>query len=287
MQVKPGMIGQELLHAFAFMGGQVVHDDVNIPPSGLSHHDVGQERDELLAGMARRGFADDGAGLGVEGCIQREGAMPIVFKPVAFSASRRQGQDRVEPVEGLDMGFLVHAEDRGVLRGIHVKPNNVSGLRFKVWIIRRHVPGEPVRLQTGPFPDPRHHHVADAQLPGELAAAPVGRTIRWRLPCPRQNPCFRAGGALRHGPTAMAGIQPAQPGFQKPLLPAAHIPGIALDGLLNHRVGVPRVEHQEHPRPAHVFRPEGPRPHSSFQFASLLGGEVNNGEVWHASHHSR
>lgn len=53
----------------------------------LAHH-LAEEVHELVAGVAGRRFAVNLAGLYVERGIQRESAVSIVFKPMAFDASR-------------------------------------------------------------------------------------------------------------------------------------------------------------------------------------------------------
>src|SRR5258708_2239216 len=50
-----------------------------------------------------------------------------------------------------------------------------------------------MRFKPGARPHPGHHHVANTQFCGQLAAAPVGRPVAWSAPGPFQNLCFQAG----------------------------------------------------------------------------------------------
>jgi hypothetical protein len=45
------------------------------------------------------------------------GAVPVVLEAVAFGASRRERQDGIETIQGLNGGLLIDAEHGGVLRG--------------------------------------------------------------------------------------------------------------------------------------------------------------------------
>src|SRR5437588_12404630 len=65
--------------------------------AGLIDHNVCEERGELGRGVPRSGFAEHLAGLGVEGGVQRQGAVAKVLKAVPFGASRGQRQNLSEP----------------------------------------------------------------------------------------------------------------------------------------------------------------------------------------------
>ena len=98
--------------------------------------------------------------------------MAIVFKTVALQPPGRQWQHRIKPVQGLDGGLFVHAKHRRMLRRFDVQSDNIGRLSLKVGVVGGHVAFDPMGLKPGALPDPRHHHVADAQVAGQLAAAP-------------------------------------------------------------------------------------------------------------------
>ena len=75
-----------------------------------------QEGHEFGRGVAGGRLAqDDLAGLGVEGGVQRERAVPVVLEAMALGASRRQRQHRVLAIQRLNRSLLIHAEHRRVL----------------------------------------------------------------------------------------------------------------------------------------------------------------------------
>ena len=109
--VEPGRIGRRevKLHArmalekigngLGFMRGEVVEDDVNLLPGPAQRHHFFQKSHEIAAGVAGRGFSVHPAGLGVQRGIQRKRAMTVVLKPVTLGSSRRERQNRIEPVQ--------------------------------------------------------------------------------------------------------------------------------------------------------------------------------------------
>ena len=40
--------------------------------------------------------------------------MAVILKAVPFGPSGRERQNRIEPIQGLDSAFLVHAENSGI-----------------------------------------------------------------------------------------------------------------------------------------------------------------------------
>ena len=109
--------------------------------------------------------------------------MTIVFKPVPFGASRRQGQHRIKAVQSLNGGLLIHAEHRRVLRRIHVQTNDVGRLLLKQRVVGSHVAIQPMRLETRLRPYSLHRGLTHPQRLGHLPARPMRRTVGWLLLC--------------------------------------------------------------------------------------------------------
>jgi hypothetical protein len=64
--------------------------------------------------MTGDGLAQHLAAAGVEGGVQGQSAVTVVFKAVTFQPSGRERQHRIEPVQGLNGRLLIDAEHRGV-----------------------------------------------------------------------------------------------------------------------------------------------------------------------------
>jgi hypothetical protein len=100
-------------------------------------------------------------------------AVPVVLEAVAFGASRRERQDGIETVQGLNGGLLLDAEHGRVLRRVQIEAEDVGGFAFELGIVAGHVAFQAVRLQARFLPNPMHGVFADAQRGGQFAATPV------------------------------------------------------------------------------------------------------------------
>src|ERR1035441_6793558 len=120
------MLVEELADRLSFVCGEIVEDDVNLLPRRAQGDYLLEKGDELAAGVAGGGVAGGAGGGGVEGPPQRERAgggierriqgeraVPVVLEAVAFGASRRERQEGIETVQGLNGGLLLDAEQIG------------------------------------------------------------------------------------------------------------------------------------------------------------------------------
>jgi len=54
---------------------------------------------------------------------------------VTLGSSRRERQNRIEPVQRLNRGFFIHTEDGGVLRRIQVQAKKLGSFAFELRIV--------------------------------------------------------------------------------------------------------------------------------------------------------
>ena len=143
-----------------------------------------------------------------------------------------------------------------MLRRCYVQPNNIGRLELKVRVVGGHIALDPMGLESGAPPHPRHHHMADAQMAGQFATTPVGGAVRRRSASPFQNLRLQRRGSFLHRPSTMARVQPGQPLSLEASLPATNIVGVATEQLANRQVGLclaPTTRSAApgaHPRPA-------------------------------------
>jgi len=52
--------------------------------------------------------------------------MAVVLKTVALDASRPEGQDRIEPVQGLNRGLFIHAEDGSMFGWVQIQADGAG-----------------------------------------------------------------------------------------------------------------------------------------------------------------
>src|SRR6185312_7691162 len=147
--------------------------------------------------------------------------MAVVLKAVPLGPPRGERQDRIEAIQSLDGGLLIHAENSCMLRRMQVQTNNVRGLLLEVRVIRSHIAIQPVGLEAVLAPHARDHHMRDTQVLGQLTGAPLCRAIRrLTLHRPFQNPSLQSWSERAGLLTGMATEKPRQTLLPKPLAPA-------------------------------------------------------------------
>lgn len=92
VQLDLRVLGEKRFDAPSLVRREVIRNHMNLLAVRLTGHQVGQECHELGRGMARDRLAQHLTRLGIERGVEREGAVTNVFKPMAFSPPRRQGQ---------------------------------------------------------------------------------------------------------------------------------------------------------------------------------------------------
>ena len=69
---------------------------------GLASEESFQKRDELCAGVPSAGLANDLTAAGMQRRVQRQRAVTVILKAVAFGSAWGQGQNGVQAVQRLD-----------------------------------------------------------------------------------------------------------------------------------------------------------------------------------------
>ena len=193
MQRQVWIIGKEAIHELGLVGGKVVHDEVDFLAGRLCGYDLFEKADKLLAGVAAGSASENLAAPGLEGGIKRESAVTEILEPMTLSPSRRGRPHRIEPVEGLDGGLFVHAEDGGMGWRGQIQSNDVGGFRFESWIVGSHEVAQLMRLQPVAPPDASDAHVPDAEFARQTTSAPVSAAVIGTAPRPLQHFGLRSG----------------------------------------------------------------------------------------------
>jgi len=122
-------------------------------------------------------LADDLAAGDVQGGEQVGGAAPFVVEAAPFGDAGQHREHRGGAFQGLDLGFLVHAEDDGVTRRVEVDADDVADLvdeeRVRGDLEGLGAPG----LQAEGPPDLLHAGRRDPDCAGELPLGPVSRSL--------------------------------------------------------------------------------------------------------------
>jgi len=76
------------------------------------------------------GLAHHLSGLGVEGRIQRQGAVTEILEAVKFGAPQGKGQHRIYAITSLNDRFFVNAKHRRVRGRVQIQADDVSPALF-------------------------------------------------------------------------------------------------------------------------------------------------------------
>jgi hypothetical protein len=264
--IEPGRIGgrvvqgevgiglEEFADAFGFMSREVIDDGVNGFARRLGGDQLAQKCDKLGAGVARSRFAKDLAVLGFQRGVEREGAMAEVFETVTLCPTRGERQHRIEPVESLNGALFIHAENRGVDRGLEIEPDDSGDFGFEIRVVACHVMTQAVRLESGASPNPHHARLTCAERLGQSAGAPVRGTVGGFAMQGRVNDArgeFLAPGSRLS--SAMAAEESRESFGGKAFAPQSHGIDAALLFCAEFAQGSTTGQSQDNSRPATVF----------------------------------
>ena len=173
--------GEPVADRLRLVGRVVVHDDVDLEVGRHVGLDVIQELAELRAAVAPVALSDDLACGDVKGCEQRGGALALVVMGAPLDLAGPQRQQGLGAIQGLNLRLLVHAENHGVLRRVHVQPDDVARLVHEVRVCRELEGLAPVRLKGKGSPDAIDRRRRIPRRLRHRARAPLGRVTRLLL----------------------------------------------------------------------------------------------------------
>src|SRR6476660_1962814 len=142
---------------------------------------------------------------------------------MTLGPSRRERQHRIEPVEGLDGGLFVHAEDGAMGWRGQIESDNVSGFRFESRIVGSREVAQPMRLQPVAPPDASDAHVPEAEFARQTTAAPLSAAVIGAASRPLQHFGLQSGRIGSCLTTAMLSHKTAQACLAEPIGPALNI----------------------------------------------------------------
>src|ERR1700746_3157873 len=129
--------GKPRLDLGSFVGGIVIHDDMDIEPFWDSSIDLFEEVQELGRPMTLVAFADDEPRGDIECSEQRGRAMAHVAVRATFGYTRHHRQDRLLAIERLDLALLIDAEDEGSVGRGKVQTDNIAHFVDEQRIVRQ------------------------------------------------------------------------------------------------------------------------------------------------------
>lgn len=217
------MLGQKREDSLGLMSGKVVHDDVDFLVGRLGGHYIDQKGNKLRAGVTGGGLSNHLAGAPIEGGVERESAVTVIFEAVAFGTAGRERQDRVEPVQGLNGALFIDRENSRVHWRVEVETDDIGRLGLEVRIVAGHIAPEAMGLKTSLAPDLRDMRLGGSQFSGQTAGAPLGGfPAGFAVQSPVDDPCFELL-AARSGLTApMPAVESSESILAETLPPQTH-----------------------------------------------------------------
>lgn len=277
MPLEPGS------HPRMLVGSIIVHDQMQTQFGRRLAVDPLEEPDEFLVPVPRHAVADHFPIEHAQGCEQGGRAIALVVVRHCPTPAFLQRKARLGAIEGLDLAFLVDAQDQGLVRGIEVEPNHIVELLDKLLVPADLEGPDEMGLEVVSLPDTPNRSLAETLCLGHAPRAPVGRS-RW---CGVQRgldhyPDFACGDAWDTAGARRVLFQTRQAEGQKPLSPELHrgpgdfqSPGNVLTG---GAVG----RHLNNPCALHQAEGETPALRPCGQGRALFGRQTDRGCSSHA-----
>jgi len=153
VQMKTRMPLDPGFHAGMFMGAIIIHDQMEIELGGSFGVDFLKESDELLMPMARQAVSNHLAVEHTEGGKQGGRPMADIIMRHGSTAALLQGQTGLGSVQGLDLAFLIQAQNQRLVRRIQIQPHDIAQLLHKPFVTAEFEGSDQMRLQVMPLPD--------------------------------------------------------------------------------------------------------------------------------------
>ena len=201
-----------------------------------------------------------------------------------FGLARPHRQERLGPIQGLDLALLVRAQHQRLVRGVEVQPYDVPHLLDEQRILGELERLHPMRLQGKCAPDPAHGGLAQAARVGHGARAPLRRVAGPLFQRPRDHGLHLRVGDAPRGARPGFIEQAVHPPLRKPPPPPPHRLPRHADPLGHGPVGQAGRAGQHDPRALgeRLCGLRAPRP--ALQGVALLGGQGNRIDRSSSSH---
>ena len=172
MPLEPGF------HTGMFVRAIIIHDQMKVEFGRGFAVDFLKESDELLMTMAGHAVSDHLAVEHAEGGKQGGRSMAAVIMGHCSTAAFLQGQTGLGSVKGLDLAFLVQAQNQGLLRRIQIQPHDIAQLLDKAFVTAEFKGADQMGLQVVPLPDSPNGRFTQLLSFGHCPGTPMRRIRR-------------------------------------------------------------------------------------------------------------
>ena len=137
MDMKTRMTSEPGAHGRRLVSPVVLHHQMHVQLRGNVGFDRTQEHEEFSAAMAPMQLAVDFSGGDVQGSEQRSGAIAFVIVRTALGYAGGQRQNRLSPVQCLNLALLVHTQHHGLGGRIEIQTDDITRLGNELRIGRQ------------------------------------------------------------------------------------------------------------------------------------------------------
>ena len=123
------VLGKPRVDVLVIMRGQIVHNHMDILILRVGPKDVIQEHHEFRGPSPIEAATDDGAGQDIQGGEQVRGPVTDVVMRTLLGLPEGDRQQRLRPVQGLDLRFLIKRQHHRTRRGVQIQTHDVRDLR--------------------------------------------------------------------------------------------------------------------------------------------------------------
>ena len=178
---KRGWAASHLVITGDLVGGVVVTDQMDVELTRDLGVELGQELLELGGAVPAVDRAVDLAGGHVQGGEQGGDAMAQVIVGPTLRQPGHHRQHRRGAIQGLDLGFFIHAEHQRLLRRVQIESDHIADFVDELRIIADLEGVDQVRFEPERLPDPAHRGLRQSGLFGHRRPRPVGGIRRRAL----------------------------------------------------------------------------------------------------------
>jgi len=284
MDMKTGVQGQPAFHSGVFMGGVVVDDQMDgelLRDIGI---DVFEEVEIVLVAMPLLTLGEDFAGGDVQSREKGQGSVPHIVVGDALHISQTHGQNRLSPVQCLNLAFLIDTEDHGIFRGVEIESDDVPDFFDEKGIGRDFEMALPVRLQAEGLPDSLDSGSRNGGFFGHGADRPVGATFGLALEsfADEFGDLFIGNGAGASGAELI--VEAGYSLFQITFSPQGYRLSAVVDLVCDVTIGQALGRHQDNLRSGDQAVRQGSRACDGVEFQRFFFGK-HNGFSWSSCSH--
>src|SRR5579863_960410 len=184
--------------------------------------------------------------------------MTFIIVGHSLDVPQTHWKHRLSTIQGLNLAFFIDTQNHRFIRGIQVKPNDITDLLDKEWIRRQFEMPLAMGLKAKRLPNPMNTRWGEVCLAGHRADAPVRGAFGFALEGLTQN-CSDLLVRDRARPScAKLIVQTLQPLFQKALAPLTDRLGTQVKICCNELVGNTVGGHQHEPSTLDQTMRQGP-----------------------------